>query len=486
MILLIIAAFGLTLSFPPFSISFLSFFALIPLFLAIEDATLKETFIIGYIFGLAHFLTLLYWIPYPISKYGGLPLYLSVFPYLLLVMYLASFFGIFCYLCRLQSKSILLFYPCCWIVLEFLRSKLLTGFPWCLVGYTQYRNLHIIQIADITGVYGVSFLIVLVNTAFYLLLTRRLNFIKGLIVFAFFSLTYTYGIYRLHDTIKGKDIKVAIVQGNIDQSLKWDPAYQARTMATYLELTRYAFKYKPYLVIWPETAVPFYFQEDGPLAKLICDISKRCKIIFGSPAYERKKDRICYLNRAYLLSKGKIVSYYDKVHLVPFGEYVPLKKILFFVNRIVSSAGDFSPGKGIYPLRCGDLSAGVMICYETIFPEIARIHAKKEANVLVNISNDAWFGKTSAPYQHFAMSVLRAVENRRYLIRATNTGISGFIDPWGRVIKRSSLFKREVLLARLKLVNKPLTIYTKYGDLVVYLAFFSIAVSLLMNHKASQ
>ncbi len=486
MILLIIAALALTLSFPPFSISFLSFFALIPLFLAIEKVTPREAFKIGYIFGLAHFFTLLYWIPYPISRYGGLSLYLSVFPYLLLVMYLASFFGIFCYLCRLQSKLTLLFYPCCWVVLEFFRSKLLTGFPWCLMGYTQYKNLHIIQIADIAGVYGVSFLIVLVNTAFYLLLTRRLNFIKGLVVFAFFSLAYTYGIYRLHDTIKGKDIKVAIVQGNIDQSLKWNPSYQTRTMATYLELTRYAFKYKPYLVVWPETAVPFYFQEDRSLAKLIYKISENCKIIFGSPAYKRKKDRICYFNRAYLLSKGKIVSYYDKVHLVPFGEYVPLKKILFFVNRIVSSTGDFSPGKGIYPLRCGDLSAGLMICYEAIFPEIARIHVKKEANILVNISNDAWFGKTSAPYQHFAMSVFRAVENRSYLIRATNTGISGFIDPLGRVIKRSSLFKREVLLARLKLVNKPLTIYTKYGDIGVYLAFFFVAVSLLMNHKASQ
>ncbi len=480
MILLsVISGLALTLSFPPFSISFFSFFALIPIFFAIEDSTAKEAFKIGYVFGLTHFLTLLYWIPYPVSRYGGVPLYLSIFPYLLLGMYLAIFFGLFCLLCRFQSKSALLFYPCCWTVLEFLRSKLLTGFPWCLIGYSQYKNLHLIQIADITGIYGISFLIVLTNTAFYLLLTKRVALIKGgLVLLISFSLTYAYGIYRLHsgiNKIKGKDINVAVIQGNIDQSLKWNPAYQARTVDTYLKLTRYAFnafKHKPYLVVWPETAVPFYFQEDGPLAKPIYKIAKNCWLILGSPAYERRESRILYFNRAYLISKGKTVSYYDKVHLVPFGEYVPLKKILFFVNRLVSSAGDFSSGKGIYPLRCEALAAGVMICYEVIFPEIARAHVKKGANILVNISNDAWFGKTSAPYQHFAMSVFRAVENRRYLVRATNTGISGFVDPFGKVVKKSTLFKKEVLVAKLKLINKPLTIYAKYGDFFVYLACF--------------
>ena len=485
-LLAIIAGFALTLSLPPFSVSLLSFFALVPLFFAINNTTPKKAFKIGYIFGLSHFLTLLYWVPYPISKYGGLPIELSIFPYLILSMYMATFFAVFCFSCKLQSKLALLFNPCCWVVLEFLRGKLLTGFPWCLIGYSQYKNLHLIQVADITGTYGISFLIVLINTALYLLLIRKLNFIKGFVVLVLFIFTYVYGTYRLNATIKGIPVKAAIVQGNIDQSLKWNPSYQAKTMATYLELTGCAFKNGANLVIWPETSVPFYFQEGGRLAKLVYRISRGIKLIFGSPAYKRENAHIFYFNRAYLLCNGKLVSYYDKVHLVPFGEYVPLKRVLFFVNKLVPCAGDFSPGRKITPLKCKDLSAGVMICYEAIFPEIARAHVKKGANILVNISNDAWFGKTSAPYQHFAMSIFRAVENRRYLVRATNTGISGFIDPCGRVIKKGTLFQKQLLLARVKLVNQHLTIYTKYGDLGVYLALFYVIISFLMNHEARQ
>ena len=482
MILLsVLAGVGLSLSFAPFSLSFLSFFLFVPIFFAIEDLSEKEAFKIGYIAGLSHFLTLLYWIPYPISKYGHVPVYISIFPYLLLCMYLSLFFGMFCWLCC-KKKSSLIFYPACWVATEFLREKLLTGFPWCLLGYSQYKSLHLIQLADIVGIYGISFFIILINTSIYLAIKKEISINNIFLVLALIFLCYGYGEYKLRTPLSYRPIKAAIIQGNIDQSVKWNPIYQAKTIDTYLKLTYSVSKKRASLIVWPETSVPFYFQDGGRFADLIYKASKKRILILGSPAYEKKKDKFFYFNRAYLIANEKAISFYDKVHLVPFGEYVPLKKMLFFINRLVPAAGDFSPGKGIFPLRYKNISAGLMICYEVIFPEIARTHVKNGANILVNMSNDAWFGRTSAPYQHLSMAVLRAVENRRFLIRATNTGISAFIDPCGRIITKSKIFKKQVLIANVGLVNNHKTIYCKYGDFFAYLNLLYI-ILVLVKHK---
>jgi len=225
--------------------------------------------------------------------------------------------------------------------------------------------------------------------------------------------------------------------------------------------------------------VPFFFQNNIKFSPRVFKISKEsgADLIFGSPAYIKEKNGIRYYNRAYLLSPtGTVSGYYDKVHLVPFGEYVPLKRFLPFVQRLVQAAGDFASGKKIEPLKLHDFSAGILICFEVIFPELARIQAKKGAKILINLTNDAWFGMTSAPYQHLCMSVFRAVENGRPLIRAANTGFSAFIGPQGKIITRSDLFMEEILTQEVRLSNSSMRFYTLYGDVF---AFSLLIISLI-------
>lgn len=486
LLLPIISGLCLTASFPPFSISYISFISLVPLFFSIQNKSTKDAFKQGYLAGLVHYLTLLYWIPYPITRYGNMSLYASMVPYLLLCGYLSLFPATFCWLCRSKvDRHAIITYPAYWIITEFVRSKILTGFPWCLLGYSQYKNIHIIQIADVTGVYGLSYLIMMINVSIYHVLKRRISKIELVFVGVTLLFVYGYGAYKLNKHIKGKEIKTAIIQGNIDQSIKWNPSYQRKTIEIYLELTRSCYPYKPKLIIWPETAMPFFFQDNGVFANMILKVPKEsgASLLFGSPAYSIHGKKIKYYNRAYFISYGHTPIFYDKVHLVPFGEYVPLKRILFFLHRLVPGAGDFYPGHSIRPLRISNISIGPMICFEAIFPEIARTHVKKGANVLVNITNDAWFGRTSAPYQHLIMSVFRAVENRRALIRAANTGISAFIDPYGRIIKKSHLFKREILLSKISLINDHKSFYTCYGNIFLYAIFLMIGGRLWQKLK---
>ncbi|MBW2000510.1 MAG: apolipoprotein N-acyltransferase, partial [Deltaproteobacteria bacterium] len=293
-----------------------------------------------------------------------------------------------------------------------------------------------------------------------------------------------YGHYRLSQEPpfrqRSPSLKVAVVQGNIDQSVKWDHNYQKKTMDIYTRLSLSAASFRPDLVVWPETSLPFFFQENNDLSKVVFEISKilDSDIIFGSPAYEREGNEVRYYNRVYYLPRGGNISFYDKVHLVPFGEYVPMKRFLPFVNRLVPAAGDFTPGRRIEPLKADLVSPGILICFEAIFPEIAREHVANGADILVNLTNDAWFGRTSAPFQHLSMAVFRAVENDRPLVRAANTGISAFIDPRGRIYAQSQLFQEAVLLAEVKRSNHGRTFYNRYGDVFVLLTLVLILIRL--------
>jgi apolipoprotein N-acyltransferase len=347
----------------------------------------------------------------------------------------------------------------------------------------------VIQIADLSGVYGISFLIVVVNVFIYHLLFRHHRTSDGFPKWEFLfaallaGATFAYGQHRLAEKETtdpvSRYIRIAIIQGNIDQSVKWDPAHQARTVSTYERLTRAAYPSKPNLIVWPETSVPFFFQDNKDYSPKILSLAKESEalLLFGSPAYERNATNTRYYNRAYLITpEGKPADYYDKTHLLPFGEYVPLKRFLSFVNRLVPAAGDFEAGNRTVPLAHGDVSMGVLICYEAIFPELARAHAREDANVLVNITNDAWFGMTSAPYQHLCMAAFRAVENRIPMIRAANTGLSAYIGPQGKIVAQSSLFDEAVLKGFLDVATPPLTFYARYGDLF---AFTSVILALI-------
>ncbi|MBI5810560.1 MAG: apolipoprotein N-acyltransferase, partial [Deltaproteobacteria bacterium] len=229
----------------------------------------------------------------------------------------------------------------------------------------------------------------------------------------------------------------------------------------------------PSLIVWPETAVPFYLGRGGPSDASVGDIAKEAGsyILTGSPSYNYNQMAAKgeYFNSAYLFSpEGVVAGRYDKIHLVPFGEYVPMHRFLPFINKLTAGVGDFKAGPGPIPISSALGPIGVIICYEAIFPEISRGLVRNGAALLVNITNDAWFGRSSAPYQHFEMSVLRAVENRSYLVRAANTGISAVVDPAGRVRKESRIFETAVLSDTVGLRQGPLAFYTAYGDVFAY------------------
>ncbi|HOX94826.1 MAG TPA: apolipoprotein N-acyltransferase [Syntrophales bacterium] len=424
------------LSFPKFGHWAFGWVCLVPLLCVLRGRDMAGAFMLGLVAGLVYNVGLLYWVSGVVVQYGHLPLWLGILIMLLLTLYLSLYVSLFAaavnYLGRRQVP-LAVTAPLLWVLLEYGKAHLLTGFPWGSLAYSQYLNLPMIQIADLTGPYGVSFLLVLVNAVLCDLITQKesrfvvlTELVAGSILL---SAAYTYGAYRLADTgarIRNTPSKpVAIVQGNVDQSIKWDPRFQQETIRTYTELSGKAALGSPDLIVWPETATPFLFQQVDEKQGEVLAVARSAKafLIFGSISYRRIENRTHFQNSAYLLSpQGEILGRYDKVHLVPYGEYVPLRPFFPFVEKLAVGVGDFLPGEGFEPLSMDGEKVGILICYEAIFPEISRAYRERGASFLVNLTNDAWFGKSSAPYQHLAITAFRAVENRLFIIRRPTRG----------------------------------------------------------------
>ena len=494
----VISGLALTLSFPEANLSYLAFFALVPWLMSLRSMTSKESFYYGFILGLVHFLTLIYWIVPTLHEYGGLHLILAVSTLILLCVYLSLYPAIFAFILK-QMDADSWFAPlaaaCLWTGLEYIRTYAFTGFSWGALGYSQYENLLLIQIADFSGVYGVSFLIVLIN---YLLTSLGLSLNKGLhkkhvlpIIYTviLFSGAIFYGdqkINTLNSQIKtAKKTIIMLVQGNIKQDLKWSDQFKSQTLKKYIHLSQGEFEKagplkKPDLVIWPETALPFYYGFDkNPSNQLDqCVMALKTNFLIGSPAFKTEENQTKFYNRAYMLNRFSIITgTYDKTHLVPFGEYVPFGAYLTFLGKLTAQAGDFSSGdKTFNPLKFNDhhlkvtsnlkvtSKTGVLICFEVLFPSIASRFVKNGADILTTITNDAWFGHTSAALQHFSIAVFRAVENRRTMARAANTGISGFIDPKGEILETTQLFTDQAITRQVPCLDQ-ISFYTKYGDI---------------------
>lgn len=477
----------LTASFPNLGSPLIAWFALVPLMAAIRNASPASSFRMGYFFGMVHFATLLYWVIPCLKTYGMIPLYLSLIILFLLAAYLSLFTAGFAmavnWICR-DTKTLFFIAPMLWVVFEYLRAHLFTGFPWELLGYSQYRILPVIQIADILGVYGLSWLVAMGNCIVFLIylslskhkwngyvLLKKHAVMSITCFIIILSLVWGYGIWRIGRIDKAVAAaptkRISVIQGNIGQQMKWDPAFQLTTIDQYIALSRQNAGADPHLVVWPETAMPFYFGHNAPLTNRVFKGIQPigADFIISSPAFVRKENRVEYRNRAFMLTAGhnKISGIYDKAHLVPFGEYVPFKKWLPFLGKLVEQVGDFTAGEKGSNLDWGEHRIGMLICYELIFPYLSRENTRNGANLLVNITNDAWYGRTSAPYQHFSMAVFRAVENRRALARSANTGISGFVDPTGKVIAASPIFKEAALTAQIPMMNVS-TLYTRFGD----------------------
>jgi apolipoprotein N-acyltransferase len=488
-ILAVLSGVLIALAFPKPAMSFLAWIAFVPLFLAIGKKTPHQAFRLGFIAGLTAYAGLLYWLNIVMMTYGKLHWSVSVSLFLILSAYLSIFVGVIAYLVRraeLAGISPLVSFPILWVGCEYLRAFLLTGFPWASLGYSQYRILPLVQIADVTGVYGVSFLIAFANIVLYRVIravVRRESApypIKSLaLLLCLMAGTVGYGFFRLNQAEEGKPLKVGLIQGNISQDVKWDPAFQEATIAIYERLSRQAAAQGGIqLLVWPESATPFFFQDDVAYAARIKALVAELKtpLLFGSPAMEIVGGKTRYLNSAFLLSpSGEILGRSDKIHLVPFGEYVPLAKFLPFVKKLVVGIGDFSPGSRAVPLNTGSVVVGALVCFEGIFPEISRAYVMAGSRLLVNISNDAWYKRSSAPYQHLSMTTFRAIENRVPLVRATNTGITAIIDSRGHIRNSTSIFTEGVLTGEVRIGTES-TIYTRYGDLFAGLSLIATSI----------
>jgi apolipoprotein N-acyltransferase len=444
----------IALSFPNPSLSFLAWVALIPLLIALEESSPRTAFRVGLTCGIVAYASILYWLNIVFTQYGRLPWSLSIPVYLLLVLWLAMFYGLSTSIARLGELAGIktaFTLPVAWVAFDFIRSFLFSGFAWAMLGHSQFRTLPLIQIADLAGVYGITLLIVLAN----IVLHRALRAVSGagvpypvksaLILLLLLIGTLFYGFNRLNgsDMPTSKPLRVALIQGNIPQDVKWSPAFREHTLNTYERLTRDASKGGVDLIVWPESAVPFFFQDEPLQAERIRSLARETNacLLFGSPAHELRNGRSTFLNSAFMVSpRGDTIGRADKLHLVPFGEYVPLGSVLTFINKIVVGIGDFAPGERAVALDTGSTKLGVQVCYEVIFPELARQYVQAGARVLVAITNDAWFGRSSAPYQHLAISTFRAVETRTPLIRAANTGVTAIVDQNGHIRTMTALF----------------------------------------------
>lgn len=461
----------------------LLFVALMPLLVALPRLSPAGAGIAGLVTGLAHYLLQLYWIVIVLGRYGGLPTVVSVPALVLLAGYMAVYFAVLAagarrFLADVPPLLALLAIPSLWVGLDWLRGWLFSGFPWMDLGYGLAGVPLLIQAADIFGHWTITFLVVLVNTVFALVILERRALRRllpsVLVAVTVLAATAVYSLVRWQDVLtrlvspSTPSMTVGIAQGNIDQSAKWSPDNQQRTLNLYIELTRaLSGKSQPELVVWPETALPFYpqtYPNMAPLAELISghDIA----LLTGAPWFEREGDAaksIVYYNSAQLLVPGgRYAGSYHKSHLVPFGEYVPMKKLLPFLAPLVEAVGDFSPGEVAEPLVWKSARIGVLICFESIFPDIARKWCELGANVLVNLTNDAWYGKSSAPYHSMAMTVFRALETRRSVVRSANTGISGIIDPLGRVENPSPIFVTWAETGRVWLLTEK-TFFVRWG-----------------------
>ncbi|MDD5281309.1 MAG: apolipoprotein N-acyltransferase [Candidatus Omnitrophica bacterium] len=486
-ILPILSASLLSLSFASFNLWLFAWVGFIPLFIALENKSLRQAFIISFFCGVVFWSLTIYWL-----------IHVTLLGQIVLILYLAVYFGVFgcvVYLSRYFSPAAVLFFiPSSWVLLEYLRSYLFTGFPWAQVGFSQYKNLPVIQIADVTGSWGVSFLVVLLNVGFYLALRKRLKAKISLICVCILFLSLAYGFYRLSYKpalcFNKEQLKVSVVQGNIPQDLKWDNQAATGILNNYIELTRAAAKDNPDLVIWPEASVPVIWGEnvaDGQFAQIF-SLAGQLKINLLLGAVSRSGGD--YFNSALFINNlGQPERMYNKLHLVPFGEYIPFKSTFPFLQTI-APIGDIEPGRE-YVIFSHPVDFAVLICFEDLFPELSREFIKRGARFLVNITNDAWYKRSSAPYQHLAASVFRAVENHVYLIRSANTGISGFIDPFGRSlsiirdVSGNNSFVKGYSSQNIYLAPIRRTIYNRYGDffIIFCLAFDSCAIIFFLKKR---
>ena len=479
------AAFG-SFRFP--DLGFLAWVALFPLYLSLSNASTGAAFRRGLAWGIAFYGVSLYWIFIAMHTYGEIPVWGSLLGLAASVLIESLFSAAACGLAAGGSRRripLFILFPLAWVIQDFARTYIpFGGNSWASLVYTQRSFLSLLQILDLTGIYGIIFLLALSNALageVWLCLRKRRSFpMKLAASFLILFLTaLVYGRSRLSsvkkDLASRETMRISLVQGNIPQEEKWLEEKIEEIIARHLVLSGEV--ENPDLIVWPEAAYPAVvppeiiridFFKDLKVPLLAGVVSYEGRIPLAWPPDPDDKSFALY-NSAFLFEPGGyIAGRYHKNHLVPMGEYVPLGRFLFFLNRIVPSISSFTPGKELNLLTVSeDINFGVTICYEDLFPGISRSFTRQGADFLVNLTNDAWYERSSAVYQHFDFSRYRAVENRRSMVRATNTGVTGFFLPTGEVLASAPLFTEAVLAADVPL-GGPVSFYTRFGDLFAW------------------
>jgi len=489
----------LILCFPKFRLDLLAWVGLVPLFLAMEGRKPFRGFLLSFVTGWCLFTGVFYWI-WTVQSF-------NLLDYLLLAVYLSIYLGVFGLALRvIRSRTTLplaLIAPPLWVTLEYLRAHAgFLGVPWMLLGHSQFLHPWLIQVTSLTGVYGLSFLIVLVNTVVAEAISAvrlntwadlrhtasRLDLNMIIIAASLLCGSIIYGGWVLSEGPADEGIRVAVVQGNIPQDQKWNQTYRTQILDRYVALTRDVAAEHPKLIVWPETAVPGDVEHSPALLKELGGLARESGsyLLVGSAAnakFAEKKLAGKEFNSLVLLSPdGTIAGEYRKQILVPFGEYTPLKGIVRWSEAVAAPRQDILAGDRSTLFTMGSLSIGATLCWENVFPDLFREFVKGGARLMINATNEAWFGDTAAPYQFLAMSVFRAAENRIAVVRSANTGISAFIDPYGRIVEQlkgadgNSIFVEGVLSGAVPLSMGP-TFYTRYGDVF---AIGQIAASVLI------
>ena len=441
----------------------------------------RRLFALGFVAGIVYFAGTLYWVVPVMDTYGELPLVVAVLVGCLLILYMSLFPAVFALLVGLTVRRFgvngIWFAPAIWVAGEWVRSWFLSGFPWAFLGSSQATVLPVVQLASIVGVYGLSAFVALVSTAVaaMALSRRRQTVVAAASVAILFAVVVFWGGRRLADgalVASGVPLRVGLVQGNVEQSQKWDPVYRDAILNRYIDLSRQVIGQGAQLVMWPEAATPFFFDIEHAYAAPIRRLAVEAQVPFivGTDELLRGKTREedQYFNSAVLLgSDGRTHGHYRKMRLVPFGEFVPFKSVLFFVGPLIEAVSSFSAGTEPVVFDAAGRRVSVAICYESIYPWIARAFIDRGSQLLATITNDAWFGRSSAAYQHFDQGAIRAVEQARYIVRAANTGISGAVDPYGRVLLRTPLFETTAAVVDVQLLTHR-TIYSRVGDVTVW------------------
>jgi len=441
-------------------------------------ATAWQGFLLGYLSGVIWYLGSCYWVFHVMHAYGNLGTVTSLLLLLAFSLYLALYHGLFGLLLALiarrrngYSLRALVFAPFAWVAVELARTYI-TGFPWDLLGTIQIDNIPLSRLATFTGVYGLSFEIALVNTAVaaaFLVPRARRNLLLTASLGA--ALVLHAGRFVKPPAVAG-DHGVTLVQSNIPiLDDPWSLDYLQQTLGELRALSvrpAQAQPGTPGLIIWPESPAPF-FATDLHLRSTLGEVARSTDsyIIAGSMGIEHTGDPNrspdIYNSASLIAPSGAWIQRYDKIHLVPFGEYIPFEKLIFFAQKLTREIGTFARGTQRNPLNEDGVSFGTFICYESVFPNEVRQFALHGATVFVNVSNDGWYGPTGAPRQHLNMARMRAVENDRWLLRDTNSGITAVIDSYGRIVAEAPRNQRTALQGAYSL-SEGTTFYTRHGD----------------------